>query len=122
MPEIKSVQPEDRPPLIDFDQWAKLAKSDPDAFEALREKAIEEMIGRMPEHRQQRIRCLQWKVDQVRNRAATPMAACMRISEMMWDSLVGCGGLRDALGQFGGTATQPMPKADVLQMQRSRQS
>ena len=122
MPEIKPVQTEDRAPLIDFDQWANLAKSDPDAFEAQREKAIEEMIGRMPERRRQRIRCLQWKIDQIRNRAGTPMAACMRISEMMWDSLLGPGGLRDALGQFGTEAAQPLPKASVLEIPRPRQS
>lgn len=121
MPEIKPVQSEDRTPLIDFDHWANLAKSDPEAFETEREKAIEEMIGRMPEHRQKRIRCLQWKVDQVRNRASTPMAACIRISEMMWDSLIGSGGLRDALGQFSEEPAQRLPKAAVLEIQRRRE-
>jgi hypothetical protein len=121
MSKTELVQNENRAPLIDFDDWAKLAKSDPDAFEAQRKKAIEEMIQRMPEHRQQRIRCLQWKVDQVRSRSSTPMAACIRISEMMWDSLVGEGGLRDALAQLGSEPSQPLPRAAVLQLRHTRQ-
>ncbi len=121
MAQVKSAQTDARTPLIDFDQWAKLAKSDPEAFEAQREKAIEDMIGLLPAHRQQRMRCLQWKIDQVRNRAGTPLAACIRISEMMWDSLTGSGGLRDVLGQLSQESVQPLPRAPVLEMRPSRQ-
>lgn len=100
--------------LVDFDQWAALAKSDPEAFEAKRAQAIEALIQRLPEHKQQRMRCLQWKIDQVRGRAGNPMSACIKISEMMWDSLVGPGGLQEALERVGNRDFSPRPKADVL--------
>ena len=99
---------------VDFDRWAELARTDPEAFEARRSRLIEETIGRMPEHKQQRMRCLQWKIDQVRARAANPMAACIRISEMMWDSLVGPGGLKEALDRLGDGHFEPLPTARVL--------
>ena len=46
---------------------------------------------------QVRLEALQWKVDQVRARAGTPLMACIRISEMMWDRAVGAGGLLSAV-------------------------
>ena len=114
MPELKTQVTEPRKPLVDFDQWAVLAKTDPAAFEAKRAEVIEDMIQRMPAHKQQRMRCLQWKIDQVRNQAANPMAACIKLSEMMWDSLVGPGGLREVLERVGEQNFEPPPKADVL--------
>jgi len=107
---------------IDFDQWAQLAKSDPRAFEEKRAQAIEELIQGMPEHKQHRMRCLQWKVDQVRNQCKTPMAACIRLSEMMWDSLVGPGGLKEALDQLGTGAPPPLPKARVVEFRAGSRS
>jgi hypothetical protein len=75
---------------------------------------IEDLILSMPEHKRQRMRCLQWKVDQVRNQCKTPMAACIKLSEMMWDSLVGPGGLKDALERLGAEPPAPLPKARVV--------
>lgn len=71
---------------IDFEHWAELAQQDPEYFELLRTRTIDAFIQRCPEEFQHRLRCLQWRVDQVRKRAGTPMAACIKISEMMWDS------------------------------------
>ncbi len=115
MPEAKSSTHQSGQALIEFDQWAELAKSDPEAFEARRAATIEAVIQQMPAHKQQRMRCLQWKIDQVRNRAANPMAACIKLSEMMWDSLVGPGGLRDTLEQVSEGRFQPQPRATVLE-------
>ena len=116
MQELKVEQKQPSDPLIDFDQWAHLAKNDPEAFEAHRTAAIEAAIQRMPAHKQQRMRCLQWKIDQVRDRAANPMAACIKLSEMMWDSLVGPGGLREVLERVGEGSFEPPPKAAVLEL------
>jgi hypothetical protein len=102
--------------LVDFDQWAELAKTDPEAFEARRSEVIEDMISRLPEHKQQRMRCLQWKIDLVRSQASNPMAACIKLSEMMWDSLVGPGGLREALERVGERNFTPPPRAKVLEL------
>jgi len=117
MQQIKTEQARTHDPLVDFDQFSRLAKSDPEAFEARRAELIEEMIQRLPEHRQQRMRCLQWKIDQVRNQAGNPMAACIKISEMMWDSLVGPGGLQEVLENARSGNFTPPPKASVLEFQ-----
>jgi hypothetical protein len=80
---------------IDFDAWSKLAKADPDAFEAMRLAAIESVIKGAPEPNRERLRRLQWRIDQERRLARTPMAACLRISRMMWRSLLGPNGLHE---------------------------
>jgi hypothetical protein len=114
MSEPQTIKPETGKSLIDFDQWAELARTDPDAFEARRTEVIEAFIAGMPAHKQQRMRCLQWKIDQVRNRSANPVAACIKLSEMMWDSLVGPGGLREAFENLHNGHYQQPPKAEVL--------
>ena len=114
MPELQKEQPKTRKPLVDFDSWSKLARSDPEAFEAKRAQVIEQMIQRMPVHKQQRMRCLQWKIDQVRARASNPLSACIKLSDMMWDSLAGPGGLREALEGLGQRNFEPPPKAGVV--------
>ena len=120
MQKLQKNQTGTHKPLIEFDDWAELAQSDPAAFEARRKQAIEELIQRMPEHKQQRMRCLQWKIDQVRDRAKTPMAACIKLSELMWDSLTGPGGLKESLDRMSNDNTAPLPNADILTFQASR--
>jgi len=85
---------------IDFDEWAALARTDPRAFEARRLALIEQYLKQFPHAEQQRLRGIQFRIDMERRRARTPMAACVRLSGMMWDSLVGEYGLRNALDLF----------------------
>jgi hypothetical protein len=82
---------------FNFEKWSELASKDPDAFEERRERLINEFIMDMPEEKRQRMRCLQWRVDNVRKLSKTPMAACIEISRMMWDSIKGENGLLEAL-------------------------
>jgi len=63
-----------------------LAKEDPDRFEALRLETIDDFISQVPESKRLHLRRLQWRIDQVRDRAGTPLAACVALSRMMWDS------------------------------------
>ncbi|MDH5327145.1 MAG: DUF3135 domain-containing protein [Gammaproteobacteria bacterium] len=72
---------------FNFELWAELSVKDPQAFEELRQQTVDEFIGSVAEERQERLRCLQWKVDRVRETQKTPLAACVAISDMMWDSL-----------------------------------
>jgi Protein of unknown function (DUF3135) len=120
MLELKAQQAKPRGPLIDFDQWSDLARSDPEAFEAKRSEVIEEIIAAMPAHKQHRMRCLQWKIDQVRNQCRTPMAACIKLSEMMWDSLVGPGGLNETLERLRGGDYRPPASARILEFRSVR--
>jgi len=106
---------------IDFDQWAALAASDPEAFETRRAQLIDATIRRAPAGKQQRLRCLQWKVDQVRRLSRTPLAACVRMSNMMWESVLNEGGLLEALEGRAQSAPTGRPKARLLAFPRERQ-
>jgi hypothetical protein len=104
---------------FDFSHWSRLARQDPPEFERQRQLAIDELIGRLPEHRRLRMRRLQWRVDQVRRRAGTPMAACLALSRMMWDSVLAEDGLLHALQ--GRLPDHPLPgtrQATVLPFRR----
>jgi len=90
---------------IDFDEWAALARSNPEAFEAKRRKTVNDFIASLPESRQAHLRRLQWRIDGVRHRARTPLAACIRLSNMMWESVYGNGGLLEELRKFQGVAS-----------------
>lgn len=83
-----------------FSEWARVAENDPSAFEAMRRAAIEDFICRAPARHQERLRRLQWRIDQERRLARTPMNACIRLSRMMWKSVLGPGGLRDRFDEL----------------------
>lgn len=82
--DIESEQPniyQDR-----TNDWIKLAQENPEAFEAMRLKLINESIENAPAEIQRRLKGLQWKIDHVRSRASNPTVAFIEISNMMWDS------------------------------------
>lgn len=83
---------------LDFDQLRCLAETDPAAFERLRQALIDEAISRAAPDRRQHLRALQWRIDQARRRCRNPLTACVILSNMMWDSVVGKQGLLRALG------------------------
>jgi hypothetical protein len=84
-------------PPQDFDEWAKLARSDPHAFEVQRRQIIDRAILQAPLHKQQRLRCMQWKLDQIRSTSRTPMVACLRMNRMLWEAVAGDHGLLASL-------------------------
>lgn len=82
---------------FDFDLWSKMAQEEPEKFELMRQQLIDDLIAQAPEHFKPRMIGLQWQVDQVRKQASNPMAACLRISQKMWNNVVGENGLLNAL-------------------------
>ncbi len=78
---------------LDFDSAMRLAQDNPDAFEQYRREAIDGLLAQIPAHNQERLRRLQWRIDQERNLSGNAMSACVRIYEMMWDSFAGDRGL-----------------------------
>jgi hypothetical protein len=85
---------------FDFDTWAELARNDPEAFEARRRACIEAFIADAPQEHRRRLRGVQFRIDMERRRARNPMAACLRLSSMMWDALLGPNGLRERLDEL----------------------
>ncbi len=72
---------------FDFGCWMRLARSDPQAFERRRREVLEAVIRQAGPARRRRLEGLQCRIDLERRRARTPMAACLRLSSMMWDSV-----------------------------------
>lgn len=89
---------------FDFDAWAELARTDPSSFEAQRLEQIESLLAGLPEERREILRRYQWLIDRDRERAKTPLGACLRLSEMLTDLVHGDGGLRDRLQALSAVA------------------
>lgn len=107
------------PQRFDFDAWASLARDDPEAFEARRRGLIDQLIERAQPRQRRRLLGLQFRIDMERRRSRTPMAACVRIQELMWESFAGPDGLCDrVLGLRGHAPGRPVggkrPTASVI--------
>lgn len=92
-------------PKFDFDAWVELARQDPHAFEEKRKHIIEAAIQGAPEQKQQRLRCLQWKLDKIRETSRTPMMACLQINRLLWENVTGEHGLLNSLQQLQSNQT-----------------
>ncbi|MCS4505295.1 hypothetical protein KBTX_01356 [wastewater metagenome] len=99
---------------FDFDEWAELARSRPEAFEHRRRAALEAAIMALPGRRTVRLRRLQWRIDRERERAANPVDACVRLHRMMWRSFAGPGGLTERLNALAGEPAPPRPPGRIL--------
>ena len=69
------------------DELLKLAQENPEALESLRQREIESLISSAPEGMQRRLRGLQFQIDAKRSLSKTPMAACVAVSQMMFNSV-----------------------------------
>lgn len=103
-------------PDFDFEEWALLAKTDPQAFEAKRGEAIAHLIAGASPRMQTRLRGLQWRIDMDRRRASNPLSSCMQIFNQMWKSVYGERGLLDALQGIDCRPLPERPLAAVLQL------
>lgn len=92
---------------FDFDEWSKLAATDPQAFERRRRHAVEQLIKDVPKERQPRMRGIQWHVDMIRRKYRDPRVCAQRVFNMMWDSVYGRKGLLDALRLDPEVSLQP---------------
>ncbi|TNF80314.1 MAG: DUF3135 domain-containing protein [Gammaproteobacteria bacterium] len=71
-----------------FEVLVDMARNDPEGLETLRRSLTNAVIATASsEKSRRRLKGLQFRVDVERRRAATPLAAAIRISEMMCRSL-----------------------------------
>ncbi|MGD8418182.1 MAG: DUF3135 domain-containing protein [Pseudomonadales bacterium] len=71
-----------------FEVLVDMARNDPEGLETLRRSLTNAVIATArSEHSRRRLQGLQFRVDLERRRAASPLAATIRISEMMCRSL-----------------------------------
>lgn len=82
---------------FDFNAWKELSENDPEAFELRRRQVIEAEIRLAPKKQQQRLRCLQWQIDVIRQRYKHPLVSSAKLFEMMWHKVYGENGFLDAL-------------------------
>lgn len=99
---------------FDFDDWAELARNQPELFERRRKATLEAAIAAHRGNRSTRLRRLQWRIDRERERAANPLDACVRLHRMMWRSFAGPGGLAQRLKAMSGGPVPPRPPCRVL--------
>ena len=109
---------------FDFDHWCKIAQQEPEKFEAMRQRMIDELIAQAPPHLKSRMTGLQWQVDQIRKQASNPMAACLQISQRMWANVVGENGLLEALQEPKKiiSTLEKAPAGKVLMFERPKSS
>lgn len=117
------MAPDDNPlDLFAFEAWETLAREDPAAFELARRELIESVILTAPNALQPRLRGLQWQIDRLRE-LHHPMGACLKISNLMWQQVVGENGLLDnvrLLGMRKPGRPSPTGTATILQFARRR--
>ena len=89
--------------LPSFDELKTMAAERPEELESLRKRMTDEILRQAPEERRRRLEGIVFKINAERQRSKNPMQACIRISQMMMDSV---GELRDALNSMGMPATQ----------------
>ncbi len=74
---------------FDFDEWAELAKRDPESFEDKRRKVIEEHIKHGIENRclavKRSLQGLQFRIDMERRKSKNPMDSYIRLSRMLME-------------------------------------
>jgi hypothetical protein len=104
------------PDLFDFEAWSRLAATDPQGFEAARAEAVAALIDSAPESCRQRLEGLQWRINHVREQSNSPVAACIKLSQMMWDRVLGDNGLVENIERLStpGTARPPAELAEVI--------
>ena len=95
------------PARPDFDHWVTLAREDPRLFESERSRVIEAALRSAPIRLQHRLRCLQWKLDQIRKTSSTPMVAGLRMNRLLWEMVAGSNGLVERLNHLQEPVKRP---------------
>jgi len=80
-----------------FEELSTLAKTDPQAFEKKRLELIKEAIAHSSEDNRPQLQRLQWRIEMERKRAKTPLAACIRLNDMLMEMVYGEGGFLEAI-------------------------
>lgn len=102
---------------FNFDEWSALYRSDPEEFERRRTEEIRKVIAAAPATSRRRIEGLQFRIDMERRRAKTPLAACIALNRMMWDSFMELQqALRDLLDAAEAKTASPGAKREAARV------
>lgn len=103
--------------LPDFDTLMELAKTDPEGLEKLRQEHVAAIINSAPPETRRRLQGLQFQIDAQRRIHSSPMAACIKVSQMMYDSFTN---LRYLLNEMSSPNSRE-PAQDLLMEPESAQ-
>ena len=108
-------------PVLDFDSWMQLAADNPQAFENERKALIEHFIEHnFSSQSRKRLRSLQWRIDTTRRYAPSPIAACLCLNKMMWNTFAGDYGLADTLKHPTHIQDRAFKPGKIVSLQRIR--
>ncbi|WP_101759346.1 DUF3135 domain-containing protein [Oceanicoccus sp. KOV_DT_Chl] len=93
------------PDMPNFDTLLELAQNNPDELEKLRNELADQIISSASQSVYQRLLGLQFQINSTRRLSKTPLAACIRISEMMQQSF---DELREALNKPAPPTANPV--------------
>ena len=106
---------------LNFDQLVELAANDPEAFEAYRTQQIEATINAASPDNQRRLRGLQFQVDAQRSMHKNAMGSCVKVYQMMQESLNDLNGLLQDYAHGRSVSAEPVQEpmpAKVLSFSR----
>lgn len=113
--------------IADWWKWVELARQDPEQFERERAATIEEFIMSQPARCRHRSRQLQWKIDAIRQTSPNSLYACIRIYDLLIDSVYGPKGLLEVIdlrisrnGASGRTDVSPKKVVFALDSKRKK--
>lgn len=111
---------------FNFDEWAKMAKENPEAFEDRRKKMIQGVIDATSPEVKRRMQGLQWQIDNIRSTSPNPMASCLKISQMMWDNVLGEDGLVENMNklndpELASKSKQPKKSATIISLNNNKE-
>lgn len=93
--------------MEDWEKWVELAREDPEKFERERSNTIENLIMSQPARQRHRSRQLQWKIDAVRKTSPNALYACIRVYDMLMDTVYGPKGLVESIGLLSSSDAEP---------------
>ena len=94
---------------FDFDAWMALYKKDPESFEKQKKDLVQEVINQAPEKMQRRLNGLQWQIDTEVKLAKNSLDGCIKVYQMMMDSVYEPGGLLEALSMTEERIKEDLP-------------
>ncbi len=106
------IEPRIRRQLPAFEVLAELARRDPQALYALGRVLTDDVIRQAPRAAsRRRLEGLKFRIEMERQRAPNPLAACARLSQLMFDSL---DELHSVLNEPGGYHRQASPSTGTV--------
>ena len=90
--------------LPSHDALSRLARNDPQTFETLRLELIENTIDDAPEPVRLHLRQIQFRLDGIRHRSRSHLAATVKIQALMWESFLI---MNDGLQEFSPQRRRP---------------